>query len=144
MQQRYSSVANPNVVWELIYWHNFIRLPWRRDEDSTAGLLLVQQLRVRFVPAAQLSMLRAALALQCVSKALVRFKSWSPLTYLISATNRHCWRSSEPVLMQRRSSPSQVLLFCAVLCCCAVHSAPAPSPMYYSPLPCRCQWTFVC
>jgi hypothetical protein len=37
-------------------------------------------------------------------------KSCSPLTCPLSATNRHCWRSSEPVLMQRRSPPSQVLL----------------------------------
>jgi hypothetical protein len=36
-----------------------------RGEGSVAGL----QLRVRFVPAALLSMLRTALALQCVSKA---------------------------------------------------------------------------
>jgi hypothetical protein len=36
-----------------------------RDEGSAAGL----QLRVRFVPAALLAMLGAALALQCVSKA---------------------------------------------------------------------------
>jgi hypothetical protein len=36
-----------------------------RGEGSAAGL----QLRVRFVPAALLAMLRTALALQCVSKA---------------------------------------------------------------------------
>jgi hypothetical protein len=36
-----------------------------RGEGSAAGL----QLRARFVPAALLAMLRAALALQCVSKA---------------------------------------------------------------------------
>jgi hypothetical protein len=36
-----------------------------RGEGSVVGL----QLRVRFVPAALLAMLRAALALQCVSKA---------------------------------------------------------------------------
>jgi hypothetical protein len=36
-----------------------------RGESSAAGL----QLRVRFVPAALLAMLRTALALQCVSKA---------------------------------------------------------------------------
>jgi hypothetical protein len=36
-----------------------------RGEGSAVGL----QLRVRFVPAAMLAMLRTALALQCVSKA---------------------------------------------------------------------------
>jgi hypothetical protein len=40
-----------------------------RGEGSVAGL----QLRVRFVPAALLAMLRTALALQCVSKA----RDWS-------------------------------------------------------------------
>jgi hypothetical protein len=38
---------------------------WCSGEGSAAGL----QLRVRFVPAALLAMLRTALALQCVSKA---------------------------------------------------------------------------
>jgi hypothetical protein len=41
------------------------RLSACRGEGSAVGL----QLRVRFVPAALLDMLRAALALQCVSKA---------------------------------------------------------------------------
>jgi hypothetical protein len=42
-----------------------IRLPCGRGGGSVAGL----QLRVRFVPAALLALLRTALALQCVSKA---------------------------------------------------------------------------
>jgi hypothetical protein len=41
------------------------KLPACRGGGSAAGL----QLRVRFVPAALLAMLRTALALQCVSKA---------------------------------------------------------------------------
>jgi hypothetical protein len=41
------------------------KLPACRGEGSAAGL----QLRVRFVPAALLAMLRTALDLQCVSKA---------------------------------------------------------------------------
>jgi hypothetical protein len=88
-----------------------------RGEGSAVGL----QLRVRFVPAALLAMLRTALALQCVSKARdwTSHKSCSPLTCSLSATNRHCWRSSEPVLMQRRRS-SFPRCCCAVLCCVAV------------------------
>jgi hypothetical protein len=53
-----------------------------------------------------------------------------PLTCPLSATNRHCWRSSEPVLMQRRrrSFPRCccAVLCCAVLCCCAFQH-PLPS-----------------
>jgi hypothetical protein len=55
-----------------------------RGEGSAAGL----QLRVRFLPAALLAMLRTALALQCVSKArdwtshVVR---WLVLSLLLTA-----------------------------------------------------------
>jgi hypothetical protein len=44
-----------------------------RGEGSAVGL----QLRVRFVPAALLAMLRTALALQCVSKA----RGWTGHVY---------------------------------------------------------------
>ena len=42
-----------------------------------------------------------------------------PLTCPLSATNRHCWRSSEPVLMQRRRF-SFPRCCCALLCCVVV------------------------
>jgi hypothetical protein len=105
-----------------------------RGEGSAAG----PQLRTGSTPAALLSQ-----GLHWLSRAFLKLETGpatdqprSPLTCLPSATNRHCWRSSEPVLMQRRSPSSQVLLCCAVLCCCALCcSAPAPSLMHYSPLP---------
>ena len=61
-----------------------IRLPCCRGEGSVVGL----QLRVRFVPAALLAVRRAALALQCLSKArgwtghVVR---WLVLSLLLTA-----------------------------------------------------------
>jgi hypothetical protein len=42
-----------------------------------------------------------------------------PRTCLLSATNRHCWRSSKPVLMQRRRF-SFPRCCCALLCCVVV------------------------
>jgi hypothetical protein len=60
------------------------RLSACRGEGSAVGL----QLRVRFVPAALLAMLRTALALQCVSKArdwTVHVDRWLVLSLLLTA-----------------------------------------------------------
>jgi hypothetical protein len=50
---------------DIMKGEEIIRLPWRGQAGQCVGL----QLRVRFVPAALLAVLMAALALRCVSKA---------------------------------------------------------------------------
>jgi hypothetical protein len=89
------------------------------------------QLRVRVAPAALLAMLRTALALRCVSKA----RDWTghvdrwPVFSLLLTAIAGVRALSEPVQMQHRSKLSP-------RCC----SAPASPLMYYSLLPCRCQF----
>jgi hypothetical protein len=59
------SSGTPRGDWSVKKKKKKKRLSAGRGEGSVVGL----QLRVRFVPAALLAMLRTALALQCVSKA---------------------------------------------------------------------------